>query len=38
MYEKENKLSQAAPISEKVNFQLSDTVYRNINEKWSSFL
>ena len=39
MYEKENKLSQPAPILIKISAQLSDAVYRkNINEKRVIFL
>ena len=38
MYEKQNKLSQPAPILIKINIRLTDAVYCDINEKCAIFL
>ena len=38
MNEKENKLSQPAPILGEISVRLSDAVYGNINEKCAIFL
>ena len=38
MYMKKNRLSQLVPVLDKYSVQLSDTVYRNINEKCFNFL